>query len=237
MRISGLRLLQLAIGLLLFINPCRRSRRERGRSTRPPARSSGDLQEPGNREFAKFVADSLQKAWESYNTDFKRDDGRAPMGWLNPGKRMTCRSCASAEASTAEYKFLSWNGYINVDPSSARTTSRASRSPLPRALPRAPGCLLEHDDLRRARHWWFEATAEWAGSSTAAPIPPSGPGRDEALQILALGAGAGIREHEEKLMAYAFCMMVEHAETKSPGYVRRALNGSDITSRAFYEGL
>lgn len=197
------------------------------------------FKQPGSRDFAKFVADTLQKAWETYNADFARDDGKAPLGWLSPANRMEVQLVPIGGGINAYYQFLSWNGYIQVDPGIGEKDLPGLRITLCHELFHALQDAYSNMMVSGNRaHWWFEASAEWAGLKYGSPYTAD-QARDEMLRykyFLSLPVQES-EKYEDRLMAYAFAMMVEHAETKSPGYVRRALNGSAVTSRAFYEEL
>ncbi len=197
------------------------------------------FKQPASKDFAKTVADTLQSAWEAYNRDFQRSDGKAPMAWLSPANRMEVQIVTIGGGVNAQYKSLSWNGYIQVDPGIGEKDLPGLRITLCHEL--FHGLQDAYANMAvfgRVAHWWFEATAEWAGLKYGSPYTAVEAREEMARYRYFLSVPPQESEaYEEKLMAYAFCMMVEFAEIKSPGYVRRALNGGSVSSRAFYEEL
>ncbi len=161
------------------------------------------------------------------------------MGWLAPANRMEVQLVPIGGGINAYYQFLSWNGYIQVDPGIGEKNLAGLKITLCHELFHALQDAYSNMMVSGNRaHWWFEASAEWAGLKYGSPYTADQAREEMSRYKYFLSVPVQESEkYEEKLMAYAFALMVEHAETKSPGYVRRALNGSAVTSRAFYEEL
>lgn len=197
------------------------------------------FKQPGQKDFAKFVADTLQSAWQAYNKEFKRDDGKEPMAFLTPSNRMEVQIVSIGGGVNAQYKFLSWNGYIQVDPVIGAKDLPGLKITLCHELFHALQDAYSNMMVSgRLAHWWFEASAEWAGLKYGSPYTAN-EARDEIgrYKYFMSVPIQQSEKFEEGLLSYAYALLVEYAEIKSPGYVRRALNGGSVSSRAFYEEL
>lgn len=188
-------------------------------------------------DFAKFVSKALMDAVKSHNKAYKSKDGSKPFAFLSPTNRMSVY--IGKYSNDGRYEFLSWTGYIEIDLAKGNKDRPDLRNTLFHEMFHAVQDHYANMFVGGiAAMWWYEATADWAGSKGAGvPFDKMVKAHIGAYpELLSVPIQKSYSYYAGSL-SYGYSLLVHHVEVQKPGHVIDILQSSTTRSSALYQQM
>ncbi len=188
-------------------------------------------------DFAEYASKSLQEALKAHNAAFKSKTGKAPFAHLSTTNRMSVYIGSYSE--DGRYKFLSWNGWIEIDLAKGNKDRPDLRNTLFHEVFHAVQDTYRNMYIGGiSALWWYEATADWAGhqgvgTSFAKRVKTH---LGEYSELLSVPIQKSYSYHGGSL-SYGCSLLVHHVEKQKPGHVLNLLQSSEVSSSALYQRM
>lgn len=189
-----------------------------------------------NCAVARKVSGWLMEAYNIYNKEYTDAEGKAPLAYFTPQRRLNVFLGDTGDNAEFQAKFT-YDGYMNVNIAVGARNESDLRFTLYHELFHAVQDRYKNIWLASGlanSTWWMEASAEWA-----------------AIHHLNMDFGAAVRDqltrhkhllkvnprHTDRLEAYAYSLLIDFVERRKPGYVRAALTNSLVSGDAYYDDM